>query len=152
LLVVSACFLFLTVAGCGSDDGLGRRYSVSGTVKYKGEPLAKGQINFLPQDGKGRGASGLIEDGYYALSTNGDRDGALPGKYSVTILAKELDLTKAEARSKKLGTGIPLPSDVAKANRTAKNLVPVKYSSPDTSKLTAEVKEQSDSIPFELSD
>jgi hypothetical protein len=144
--------VLLSITGCGSDDGLGKRYSVSGTVKYKGDPLAKGQINFLPQDGKGRGASGPIDNGNYTLSTNGDRDGALPGKYSVTILAKELDLTKAEARSKKLGTAIPLPSDVAKANRTAKNLVPVKYSSPDTSKLTAEVKEQSNSIPFELAD
>jgi len=35
----------LSVLGC-SDDGLGKRYPVSGTVTYKGEPLKEGSIVF----------------------------------------------------------------------------------------------------------
>ena len=46
---LSALFVGLTlVSGC-SDDGFGRqRYSVQGTVTYKGENLAKGQILSSP--------------------------------------------------------------------------------------------------------
>ena len=36
-------------AGCG-DDGYGRRYPVSGTVTYKGQPLKQGTITFTPAD------------------------------------------------------------------------------------------------------
>ena len=43
----------------------GKRYSVSGTVTYNGNPLEKGKISFVPEDPKGIGASGTIEKGYY---------------------------------------------------------------------------------------
>src|SRR6516165_1659415 len=87
---LSALFVGLTlVAGC-SDDGFGRkRYSVHGTVTYKGENLAKGQIAFVPEAQGGQAASGQIEDGYYSLSTLTPGDGALPGKYKVTVAAKD---------------------------------------------------------------
>jgi hypothetical protein len=70
----------LIALGCG-DDGLGKRYPVSGKVTYKGEPVASGSISFYAtNDASGtRGASGVITDGAYSLSTQGDSDGAFPG-------------------------------------------------------------------------
>ena len=95
----SALFVGLTlVAGC-SDDGFGRqRYSVQGTVTYKGENLAKGQISFVPDAQGGQAASGQIENGYYSLSTLTPGDGALPGKYKVTVVAKDVDRRKSGLR------------------------------------------------------
>lgn len=152
-----AASLAASIVGCGSADGLGRRYSVYGTVTYKGEPVEKGVINFMPDDAKGRAAFSLIENGSYTLSTNGDRDGALSGKYKVTVVSKQVDMAKAEQLFKEKAKGKMensiIPKDfMIKATKSAKNLVPARYSTPETSKLTAEVKEQSNSIPFELTD
>ena len=70
---------FLVLASCGSDDGLGKRYPVSGTVTYNGKPLEKGDISFVAEDAKANiGASGRITDGAYSLSTGGNDDGRRP--------------------------------------------------------------------------
>jgi hypothetical protein len=104
----SALFVGLAlVAGC-SDDGFGRqRYSVHGTVTYKGEKLANGQIAFVPEAQGGQAASGQIENGYYSLTTLTPGDGALPGKYKVTVVARDFDVEKvrSEARAKGMPPG-----------------------------------------------
>src|SRR3954452_32978 len=96
----SALFVGLTlVAGC-SDDGFGRqRYSVQGTVTYRGKNLAKGRISFVPvpEASGGQAASGQIENGYYSLSTLTPGDGALPGKYKVTVVAFDVDHEKVRS-------------------------------------------------------
>ncbi len=38
----------VVILGCGDDSGLATRYKVSGTVKYKGQPVPKGSIVFEP--------------------------------------------------------------------------------------------------------
>ena len=155
LLALALATSATILAGCGSD-GLGERYSVSGTVSYKGTPVEKGEINFTPDDNtKGRAAFGLIEGGSYSLTTLTEDDGAFAGKYKVTISSKNVDYSGAEAAAKKKGMANPLalPQEfVAKANRDAKTNVPAKYSLPSTSNLTAEVKEQSNTINFDLTD
>jgi hypothetical protein len=136
--------------GCGSDDGLGRRYPVSGKVTYNGKPLAKGSISFIPDDPKtGRAASGSIVEGNYSLTTQAPDDGALPGSYKVTVQAAEVDLTNASEKAKKSGMMID-QRDIAKAKRT--NLIPTKYLLPESSGLTAQVKAQSNKIDFPLTD
>lgn len=145
--------LFLTV-GCGFDDGLEKRYAVTGKVTYKGQPVAKGTINFMPVKPDGRGATGQILDGDYSLSTQATNDGAFPGEYKVTIDALNADFTQAEAAAKKKGsTSVALPQDmVAKAFKNAKNAVPAKYSQVGSSPLKAEVKTSSNKFDFELTD
>ena len=95
VLVMSGLLLVMT--SCGTDDGFGKRYSVSGTVTYNGKPLEKGEISFVPDDPTGVGATGTIENGSYTLSTGGNKDGARAGKYKVTISAKEDVTAKAKA-------------------------------------------------------
>ncbi len=66
----------IVMASCGTDDGLGKRFSVSGTVTYNGNPLEKGTISFVSEDLKNNlGASGTITNGSYTLSTGGNEDG-----------------------------------------------------------------------------
>ena len=152
----SALFVGLTlVAGC-SDDGFGRqRYSVHGTISYKGEKLAKGQIAFVPEAQGGQPASGRIENGYYSLSTLTPGDGALPGKYKVTVVARDFDVAKVQsmARAKGLPPGAALPQDLTlKANKEAKSKIPTKYNLPTTTDLTADVEARSNPKDFELKD
>jgi major membrane immunogen (membrane-anchored lipoprotein) len=146
----------LVMASCGTDDGLGKRYPVSGTVTYNGNPLEKGEISFVTEDlTKNYGASGTVTNGSYTLSTGGNDDGAQAGKYKVTIKAKEDYLTKAQADfqkdSGKENPKLP-PHYTAKAEAAAKSLIPAGYGDPRTTTLTAEVKAQSNSFNFTLTD
>lgn len=138
--------------GCGSDEGIGTRYPVRGKVTYKGAPLAKGTINFQALTPEGRGASGDIQGGEYSLTTQTPGDGALPGKYRVSIIAKEADFSSIESTSKKQGGTLPSKKDLVKVFQKAKRLIPAKYESPAASGLEAEVKEQSNSFDFPLTD
>jgi hypothetical protein len=110
-LVAFAC------AGCGSKSPVAR---VNGKVLLEDKPLASGFVVTLPQSG--RGAKGTITDGEFELSTFGNGDGALIGTHKVAVVANEPSKgTDTEAAPGKL-------------------LVPQRYTNPETSKLTIEVK------------
>jgi hypothetical protein len=153
VLAASGAFL---IASCGTDDGLGKRFPVSGTVTYNESPLPKGMISFVPDDPKGVGGNGAIENGSYTMSTGGDRDGVRAGKYKVVITAKEDSYAKAKADFQKASgredPGMIPRQFVTKAAEQAKNLIPAGYGDIRTTTLTAEVTERSNSIDFKLSD
>jgi hypothetical protein len=156
LQLLAALPALLVLASCGSDDGFAKRYPVSGTVNYNGKPLESGEISFVTEDlAKNFGATGIVKDGSYSLSTAGDQDGAQPGKYKVTVKSKEEYFTKAtEEFQKESGTGnqkIP-PHFAAKAASQAKSLIPAGYGDIRTTTLSAEVKPESNTFNFELSD
>jgi hypothetical protein len=136
--------------GCGDDTGLAKRYPVSGKVTYKGEPVQNARISFVPTAPDGRPAAGQVESGRYTLTTLAPNDGALPGKYKVTILSKEVDTSEMKNIAK--GGQFHHDQAFARANKTAKSLVPSKYSLEETSGLEREVKAQSNSIDFDLVD
>jgi hypothetical protein len=147
--------------GCGGDDGLPKRYPVRGEVTYKGTPLERGTINFLPQDSKGRGASGTIQNGSYSLTTQTPDDGAIPGSYRVTVRAVEGTEASKKVLTRTPGApasydqpyfGPPSGPQIAKANKLARRLVPDKFNNPDLSGLTAEVKPEPNQIDFKLAD
>jgi len=147
-----AAVLALLSAGCG-DDGLGERYPVSGKVTYKGEPVPSASISFYPvggPTGEQRGASGVVKDGYYTLSTQGNDDGAFPGEYQVSIAARDPDLSKAKENAAKIG-GLMRQDDVARAYKKAKSSIPKKYESPDAG-LKAKVEPKSNTFNFDLVD
>lgn len=150
-LAASFLGLLALASGCGDGTGLPERYPVSGTVTYKGAPVETGAITFMPVDvANGRSASGTIEDGDYYLTTAVDGDGALPGEYKVTITSRDVDYDQAMAG---VEGGMPKQDDVAKAINEAENLVPAKYSLPETSGLTYTVTEGSNrGTDFDLTD
>jgi len=153
--LLAGIFMGLALAnglGCdsGGGDDIGKRYSVSGRVTYKGNPVPKGSVLFTPLDDSGRPASGnLQKDGSYTLTTATPGDGALAGKYRVGITAVELDYSKAKRKRVVKGMIIPEPG-IGPLRATKKEFVPLKYSDPTKSKLTAEVKPESNKINFEL--
>jgi len=149
-LLASGLALIL-VGGC-SDDGLGKRYAVSGKVTYKDAPVASASIAFVPVGGQTdehRGANGVVKDGYYTLSTLGDDDGAFPGDYLVTVSARTPDMSGAQANA---GGGSFRQDDVAKAFKKAGSSIPLKYESPEAGGLKAKVEARSQTFDFNLVD
>jgi hypothetical protein len=142
----------LAVIGCGDSSGLEKRYPVSGNVTYKGQPVPKGNVFFVPVDStKGRSAGGEIsEDGSYTLTTAEEGDGALPGEYKVSVISQDIDMS---AVLKEAGGGAGRQSETfRKATKQAKDLVPKKYGDPETSGLRKTVETRSNTINLELTD
>jgi len=134
----------LSLLGCGEDDGIGTRYPVRGVVKYKGEPVKSGSVNFVPEDKDGRPAAGAITNGSYTATTLTPGDGMFPGKYKVAIQANYTDMTKVVNNP----GGLYRTDLIAKAPKI--KVIPRKYESPVTSGLSAEVKPQTNTVDFEL--
>jgi hypothetical protein len=152
--------VLLYAMGCSGDDGLGKRYAVSGKVTHNGQPVAKGVISFIPEKGDGHGAQGQIENGSYTLGTLSPGDGAFPGSYKVVVNTRDADASKAKeaavAEGKKHGVEggySQVPQEIAaKLRREAKSTTPTKYEDPAGSGLTATVAESSNTINFDLKD
>ncbi len=74
-------FLVCCLSGCGEG---GSAASLSGTVKFDGEPIPDGSIRLLPSEGTpGDGASAKITDGSFSLSG----DTLKAGAHQVVIMA-----------------------------------------------------------------
>jgi hypothetical protein len=77
--------LLCATAGCG---GKHTPVPVSGTVTLDGQPLEGATVYFymVGDEREGRPAMGTTnKDGEFQLSTLGNNDGALPGRYKVVI-------------------------------------------------------------------
>jgi hypothetical protein len=78
--VLVALLLAVSLPGC---DSAGKPASVRGTVKFKGELVAKGSVRVSTEDGTpGPGGIGRIEDGHYEIDSC---KGLRAGKYLVII-------------------------------------------------------------------
>jgi hypothetical protein len=134
--IALAAVIVCTVAGCGGAE-LPKRAKVTGIVTLDGKPLTYGRVQFVPdraQGNQGPIAVGVIDEtGRYRLSTDreldGD-DGAVLGFHRVCVEAT------------------PPPQDIADSPRSP---IPAQYNRPETSQLTAEVKDVDvNDIPFAL--
>ena len=116
--------LFVAIAGC---DRHPPRVPVSGTVLIDGEPLSRGNIKFVPENG--RPSAGTIgEDGKFTLTCYDGNDGAIPGKHRVQVSANRgISDTKIEW------------------------FAPRKYADFRTSGIEVEVNEPVDDLKIELS-
>lgn len=59
--------LLVTLAGCGSDNGL---ITISGTVTLDGQPIENGSISLMPVSGNGIAGGGSIENGRYTAESS----------------------------------------------------------------------------------
>ena len=142
-LVVNAILapLLIGMTGCG-DPGIGA-IQVTGTVTVDGAPMAGATVVFSPDEG-GQAASGVTNaEGKYKLTTEKANDGAVPGKYKISITKHENaaddipktadpnDAKSMDAIYSKLNT---------REKQKSKNLIAPMYENPKGSGLTAEVK------------
>ena len=139
--------LLLICVGCDSDPGpvAADEPSVpaSGTVTFRGQPLAGYQVVLMP-DGDRRPAMGVTDsEGKFTLGTNSPGDGAPAGKSKVAVVwaGPETTVDAVEQSAIDDPSKMPKPSVV----------IPEKFSNPETSELTAEVPEAgTNALKFDL--
>ncbi len=149
---VFAALSLLITTGCGggtADVNRPQPVPATGTVTYNGEPVAGATVTLVPQD-EGRGAVGKTDaSGQFTLTTYEAGDGAIPGSYRVTV-------------AKTVAGGIPEGDVVVEMDASdgptaeddeAKEMLPEKWKDPETSGLTAEIKQGGDdTLNLELTD
>lgn len=137
-IVLSLLYLVpLAFLGCGG--GAPDPYvvhKVTGTVTLDGAPLEGASVTFFPDGSnaeKMSASSSTDDKGQYTLTTQGvKKQGAVAGKYKVAITKLQgggelTDEEKAEALKKSAGSGAMPASGVVK------ELVPKKYTNPQSS-------------------
>ncbi len=135
--LVAVLLLSAVVGGCGKQDG---RVSVRGTVTYRGRPLPVAHVAFHPTTPGILPSYGVTNsDGRYELMTFVPRDGASVGTYRVAVLAR--------GAAKKLAADAPIDP---MSNIDGPPLIPIKYFTPGTSGLTADVKPGGITADFDL--
>lgn len=146
--------LLLVAAGCSGSNHPATS-PVSGIVTYHDAPVEGALVIFAPQAGGQTATATTDAEGKFALSTFGEKDGAVPGSYKVTVAKTAKDETppKTEAQLneeylQQMKTGRP-PAPP----QPPKNLLPVKYLSVQTTTLSATVNEgTNDEVRLELVD
>ena len=130
MAVLAACVI-AALSGCGGDG----REAIEGTVTFDGQPLATGQISFLPMSGtKGPTAGAKLKDGAFNIAADG---GTFTGKFRVEITATRPSNRKVMDPESGQMVNAPL------------QFIPPKYNT--QSILTADVKSGEDnSFKFEL--
>lgn len=75
------------LSGCTQSKYDGpQRAEVTGSVTYKGSPVAQGSINLIPLDQEGRSVGASIEGGKYTIP---EEDGPNMGRYRVELYVFE---------------------------------------------------------------
>jgi hypothetical protein len=126
-LVLMAASAASLSAGCGGAQDDFPREAVFGTVKFQGEPMKSGLIQFQPASAGASTAGGAgIVDGQYSISK---AEGLVPGTYRVSITSV------AEAAT-------PLPPGATPGDPVSrvKEPIPAKYNV--STKLDAKVTKE----------
>ena len=149
---VLAAHLFVGIAllpflgGCSGGTGI-RTSPVTGTVTYKGQPVAGATISFIPDGGERPAAAISAAGGKYDLATL-DLDGAMPGNY--TVLVRKLDVAAGSTAPVSMEEALKLNS---RPPAPPKELLPAKYGDVARSPLKFEVKAgQKNVIDLQLAD
>ncbi|GAB4129473.1 hypothetical protein [Thermopirellula anaerolimosa] len=140
----------LTLPGCGKGKtSVPKTYPTSIKITYRGQPLEGASVTLIPQDQSGRGASGVTNaEGVAKLAIPGLAEGAVPGKYWITVSKVEgggaATATTAEEFYKQQEAGANA------APSGPKQVLPVKYLSAQSSGLECTVAEQEGEQVFEF--
>ena len=140
-----SCLFVWVLSGCNrQSDNRPRRVPVSGTVFYKGQPVADANVLFEPVGETPAAAGKTDAQGRYQLQTFDPNDGAVPGDYKIAV--RKVEVTRGTK-------GEPLPDDYVGPPPEEKWLLPHKYATAETSGLTATVKEgQPNEFKLEIQD
>src|SRR3954454_23492562 len=77
----------LVLGGCG--DGRPARVPISGVVVIDGQPLSRGHISFVPENGR-PSIGDIGSDGKFTLRCYDGQDGAIPGVHRVQVSANRI--------------------------------------------------------------
>ena len=129
----------LSFSGCGGNSNRPKTAKVTGKVTYDGKPVETGSLLFVPVGGGTSAQGNISEDGTYTLGTFTETDGAILGDFKVMITAWT---------QPKGGSG--LPEDAIRGDAAPISLIPEIYGNLEKSGLTATVKDEKNTINFDL--
>lgn len=132
---------FTLASGCGSADVANRpdRVPVKGLVTYNGAPLAGATVVFSPV-AHDHGAAGITNDaGEFVLQTFDPGDGAVPGKYQITV--RKVEMVEGRAVKSTESGGGEGGVEQSQSTMVEKFIIPERYARADTSGLSEEVSE-----------
>jgi hypothetical protein len=146
LLAICVCFAIFCI-GC-SPVGIGT-VPVTGSVTYKGEPIAEALVTFLPAESSAsdRGASATTDaKGEFTLKTiAATKSGAMLGNYIVLVEKKiPVNSSGKALTEEEIKQAIFMP--------IMKNLLPSKYEKKDSTEFTVTVEKKKNSFKLELKD
>ena len=143
------CFLVAMESGCGSS-GKPKPVAAEGVLTWEdGKPVTQATVVFLPDDPKGKQASGLTgKDGSFTLTTYNQDDGAVPGDYKI-IVTKGLN-SAGETPQEKDPTKLMREFYEKSKQKSAKDGVPDIYGNPKTSPLKWRVEAGGTKINLKL--
>lgn len=128
-----ACALAALLAGCGPTNELPPCYPVRGQVLQAGKPLADAIVMLHPVsvavEVRQKPVAYSDAEGRFSLTTYDSADGAPAGDYAVTVELRAPRMVGEEAV------------------RDGRNLLPVRYSKPETSTLTCTIATGENDIP-----
>jgi hypothetical protein len=136
-----ACALALvlaSIAGCGAGGDHPTVYPVTGTVIYKGQPVADAVVAFQGENATKLATGKTDAQGRFQLTTYEPGDGAVPGKHHASV-------SKVTATPAASTTSASM-EDAAAAAKTqtqavAKSELPEQYADPARSQLEFTVTE-----------
>ena len=146
--VIPLLAALLLAGGCSEKETGPKRVQATGTVNYKGQPVEGAMVILSPETPGVPAATAQTDaSGQFKLGTKEAGDGAVPGRYKVTIAKTETPLQE-EIKEDDPRYGNPLPEV------QSKELLPVKYKDPAKSGLSVEIRDGEENIlpPFELTD
>lgn len=138
--------------GC-SGGGTFPTGEVSGTIKYKGEPISLGKITFISTDGTGHFGTGIINDGSYTarapvglckieLQIQSDEN-----KYAIP--PQQMKMIKAKMKAMK-EQGKNVPDEPPQATKRMTHDLPDKYKFADKSGLEFKVEKGKQTKEWDL--
>lgn len=140
------CLLAISTGGLVGCFGESREptYAVSGKVTFKGKPVEKATLIFVPKE-KGEPASAMTDEaGQYQLTTYAAGDGARPGQYQIKIMKYNVEAPDATDAKRNLSyeEEQKIYNDPSlRPSPPLKNLLPNKYENEKTSGLEHTVGE-----------
>lgn len=88
---LATCLALCALVGCNSGPDNPPTTPVTGKVTYKNKPVEGALVVLVAQTPDAKGAIGTTDaDGNYAVSTFGDKDGAVAGTYKIKVSKYEI--------------------------------------------------------------
>lgn len=136
-LIGFCLFLGVWPIGCGRGSKFGL---VEGTLKYRGKPLAKIEVQFLPDFEKGtkgpRSTAITDEEGHFTLVCDDRRPGAVVGNHRVVLIDTMMAEQMAEATK---GKNRKETREIEKEMEKVRPRIPSRYSAAATTTLLQQV-------------
>lgn len=175
-LCVRGCTVLLvaalaTMSGCGPNNGLSL-VKVSGKVTFKGQPIQKGTVFFMPDEGKGTigppAVGSITSDGSYIMSTESAGDGVVVGEHRIGLTGmdptpvsgpvEEIDPQKdaggymsAKSKAAQASKGAPKEAELFtdKGGKKYRFIIPAKLSRPLESGIRVKI-DRSRTLNFDV--